>query len=270
MAHESRELIDRIGIEPGARVLDVGCGPQGCLELFAERVGASGAVVGLEKNPQTADLARAFVRDRNLTWVEVVTGDVCATQVARSSFDLVHARLVLVNVPNPGEVLREMIGLTRPGGVVASHEADYVSHRCSPSHPSWDRLFEVYQTYSRQLGVDLSIGRRTYGMFHAAGLVDIQSRPLIHVYPLGHARRNIFVDFINNVRGQLTTGGFIEEVELASHLDALDAHLARPDVLVVSHVFLQVWGRKPATSPQIPSQASQASRNVESSEEHDG
>ena len=238
--------MDRIGLEPGARVLDVGCGPRGCLELFAERVGPSGAVVGLEQNPRTADLARAFVRDRDLTRVEVVTGDVCTSELARDSFDLVHARLVLVNVPNPEEIVRAMIGLARPGGVVASHEADYVSHRCAPSHPSWDRLFAVYRAYSRRSGIDLSIGRRTYALFHASGLVDVQVHPLIHAYPLGHSRRNIFVDFINNVRDPLIAGGFIAEAELAMHLDALEAHLARPDVLVVSHVFLQVWGRKPS------------------------
>jgi len=246
LAHETQWLLAQIEIKPGARVLDLGCGPQGIFDLLVERVGPTGTVIGLEKNPQTAALARQFAQKRRFPGVEVVEGDARATGLPRSSFDLVHARLVLVNVPAPEEILHEMIALTRPGGVVASHEADYVAHRCEPSHPSWDRLFTVYEAYSRDNGVDLFIGRRMYNLFHAAGLVDVRVRPLIHVYPCGHPRRSIFIDFIRNVRAQLLASGRIGEDELDAHVLALQEHLARPEVLVVSHVFFQVWGRRKA------------------------
>lgn len=243
LAHETRWLLEQTGVGPGARVLDLGCGPQGSLEVLAERVGPSGAIVGLEKNAETVALARAFVRERGLAGVEIVEGDARATGLPRASFDLVHARLVLVNVPKPEEIIREMVALSRPGGVVASHEADYLAHRCDPPHPSWDRLFAVYEAYSRDNGVDLFIGRRMHGLFRAAGLVDIRVNPLIHVYPPGHSRRYIFIDFLHNVRAHLLARGLIGADELDAHLRALQEHLARPDVLVVSHLFFQVWGR---------------------------
>lgn len=251
LAHETRWLLDQIGqvgVGPGARVLDLGCGPQGSLDLLAEHVGPSGTVVGLERSPETAALARAFVRERGLAGVEIVDGDARASGLPRASFDLVHARLVLVNVPEPGEIVQEMIALARPGGVVASHEADYLPHRCDPPHPSWDRLLEVYEAHSRDSGIDLFIGRRTHGLFHAAGLVDIRVRPLIHVYPFGHPRRSILIDFIHNVRARLLAGGLIGEDELDAHVRAVEEHLARPDVLVVSHMFFQVWGQRPAAT----------------------
>ncbi|KYF89984.1 SAM-dependent methyltransferase [Sorangium cellulosum] len=245
LARETAWLLDQIGIGPGDRVLDLGCGPQGSLELLAERVGSSGSVVGLEKNAQAAALARAFVRERGLPGVEVVEGDALANGFPRASFDLVHARLVLVNVPNPEEIAREMVALTRPGGVVASHEADYAAHRCDPPHPSWDRLLTAYEAHSRDNGIDLFIGRRTHRLFRAAGLVDIRVNPLIHVYPPGHPRRSIFLDFIDNVRPHLLADGLIGEEELDAHLRALHEHIARPDVLIISHMFFQVWGRTP-------------------------
>ena len=48
LAHESARLFDEIGIPEGARVLEIGCGPRGCLDLLSARVGASGRVVGVE------------------------------------------------------------------------------------------------------------------------------------------------------------------------------------------------------------------------------
>jgi ubiquinone/menaquinone biosynthesis C-methylase UbiE len=249
LAHEAISLLAQLDIRPGARVLDLGCGPQGILDLLAERVGPEGLAVGLEKSSQTTELARAFVRERQLANVEVVQGDARSTGFPRESFDLVHARLVLVNVPDPEQIVREMLALVRPGGTVASHEADYSTHRCEPSHPAWERLFSIYQAYSQRNGVDLFVGRRTPSLLRAAGLVDIHIRPLIHVYPSGHSRRSIFLDFIQNVRAQLLADSLVEESELDALIHSLQEHLARPDVVVVSHLFFQVWGRKPLVPP---------------------
>lgn len=244
LAHESRWLLEQLALEPGARALDLGCGPGGILDLLAEQVGPTGRVVGLERNPQTAALARRFVRERGLAGVEIVEADGRTTGLPRASFDLVHARLVLCNVPVAEEILQEMIALTRPGGVVASHEADYLPHRCEPSHPSWERLLELHEAHARDEGIDLFVGRRTFHWFHAAGLVDVRVRPIIHVYPGGHPRRCILLDFIANIRAPLLASRRIGEDELDAHVVALKEHLARPDVLVVSHAFFQVWGRR--------------------------
>ena len=48
----ARWMLDRIPIKPGFRAVDVGCGPIGIINLFAERVGSNGAVVGVEREPR--------------------------------------------------------------------------------------------------------------------------------------------------------------------------------------------------------------------------
>jgi hypothetical protein len=42
--------------------------------------------------------------------------------------------------------------------------------------------------YSRSHRVDLFVGQRVARMLHAAGLVEVQVNPLVHVYPSGHGR----------------------------------------------------------------------------------
>jgi SAM-dependent methyltransferase len=245
LRQESAWLFDRTGLGLGGRAIDLGCGPQGVLDLLSERVGSTGRVVGIERNRDSVAMARRFVDDRRLKNVEVIQGDASATELPGASFDLVHARLVLVNVPYVETVVREMVRLARPGGVVASHEADYQSHFCDPPLRAWDRLFEVLQGYSSAHGIDLFVGRRTHRLFREAGLVDIEVNPVIHVYPHGHNRRAIFWDFLQNVRDGILEQELITESEFGELTAELKEHLDHPDTLVMSHLFFQVWGRKP-------------------------
>jgi len=244
LAPDSRRLLDQLDIRPGDQAIDVGCGPQGILDLLSERVGPKGTVVGLERSESTVRLARKFVAERQLRNVEVLEADAKSTGLPRDSFDVVHARLVLVNVPEPQRVVEEMIALARPGGVIASHEADWGAFLCNPPSRAWDRLLEVFLAYSRNNGIDLFVGRKTHQMFRAAGLTDIQVDPVIHVYPPGNNRRNILCDFLENVKDRILAERLMTEAEFHEQLTELKLHLHDTDTLVISHLFVQVWGRK--------------------------
>ena len=215
------------------------------LDLLAERVGSTGHVIGVERNRESVAIAKRFVADRALNNVAVLEGDASATGLPEASFDFVHARLVLVNVPHVDAVVQEMIRLARPGAVVVSHEADYLPHLCDPPLRAWDRLFEVFREYSTTNGIDLFVGRRTHRLFRYAGLTDIEVYPVIHVYPHGHNRRAIFWDFLESARDRILEQELITESEFCELTAELKEHLDRPDTLVVSHLFFQVWGRKP-------------------------
>lgn len=245
LAVEAQWLLDQLDIRPGARALELGCGPQGVLELLAERVGPSGAVVGLDRNEHYVTSARKYLAQRGRTNVEVMRGDARATGLPVASFDVVFCRLLLVNVPRPEQVVEEMVSLLRPGGVLASHEADYLPHGCDPPCPAWDSLFEIFNAYSRAKGVDLFVGRRVHRMLRDAGLVDVRVNPVIHTYPHGHNRRSIFLDFIQNVNEELVREGFATDERLGELMQALKRHCDDPNTLVISHLFFQVWGRKP-------------------------
>ncbi len=249
LAGEARWLLDQLQIRPGARALELGCGPYGVLDLLAERVGASGTVVGLDRNESFVASAREHAAALHAS-VEVMQGDARATNLPRESFDVVFCRLLLVNVPRPEQIVQEMVSLLRPGGVLASHEADYLSHGCDPPSPAWDRLFELFLAYSRAQGVDLFVGRKLHRMLREAGLIEVQVNPVIHVYPPGHHRRSILLDFVTNVRENLVRGGFASVDELNELTRDLQRHLDDPHTQVVSHLFFQVWGRKPTTGEQ--------------------
>ena len=62
---------------------------------------------------------------------------------------------------------------------------------------------------------------------------------------MGHSRRPIFRDFINNVREKLIEGGYIARHTLESDLSVFERRLADPQVLTTSHLFYRLWGRVP-------------------------
>jgi SAM-dependent methyltransferase len=120
LASDSAAQLDRIGIKNGESVVDLGCGPGGVLHLLAERVGAKGSVLGIDRSSQFVQLARRFVADLGLPQVEVREGDAYDTGLPRAVLDGAHMRLLLVNVPAPERIVRELVSLVRPGGWVAS------------------------------------------------------------------------------------------------------------------------------------------------------
>jgi ubiquinone/menaquinone biosynthesis C-methylase UbiE len=148
---ESARLFDEIGIADGAQVLEIGCGPRGCLDLLAARVGVTGHVVGVELNPELAALAQVFVAANGIHNVDILAGDACSVGLDEGSFDLVTSRLVLVNIPQPEKVVAAAVALARPGGAVAFHEVDWAAFVCDPPSQGWSTAIELLLTVSKNV-----------------------------------------------------------------------------------------------------------------------
>ncbi len=244
LADDSRWLFDEVGVARGARVVEIGCGPQGCLELLSECVGPSGSVVGVERSAEAVALARKLLSERGIRNVEILERDARATWLPRASFDFVTGRLVLVNVPQPEQIVTEAVALVRPGGWVAFHEADNVTNVCDPPLDAWTALVELLETYCEKNSIDFFIGRRVPRLLRDAGLIEVRVKPIIYVYPPGHGRRNILLAFAENLSERILAQKLVGEGELADIKAAVERHLANPDTLVVSGLFFQAWGRK--------------------------
>jgi len=242
---DNRALLDRVGLRPGQSVIDLGCGPRGILDLLSERVSPGGRVVGIDADPALTAMAAEFAAARGLNGVEVMAADARRTGLPSGSFDLVHTRTLLVNVPEPARVVAEMVRLARPGGQVAAMEPDCEYELCHPPHPAITRIREIFPVVFARNGADPHIGRRVPELFRQAGLADVKVEATVRVYPTGHSRRTILLDLVHSMRPQVLELGLASGAELDQLDAAARAHLDDPHTIVMSHPFFLVWGRKP-------------------------
>ena len=245
---QARWLLDTVGIRPGSRALDVGCGPIGILRLLSEMVGPSGEVVGLEREHRFVELARYEIERLGLQNVQVIEADALSSGLESESFDLVHERLVLVNVPEREALLAEMLRLTAPGGFVALEDIDNVSWLCEPAHPSWDALLAVFHQAFRAGGGDPFVGRRLPSLLRDTSANDVQARLWAELPRPNQYRRTHLLSLVNSIRERILQMNLMSESELDAHRQALVQHLADPNTVVVEKLLMQCWGRKPAQS----------------------
>jgi SAM-dependent methyltransferase len=237
-------LLDQIGVQPGWRAVDIGCGPIGILNLLSERVGPRGAVIGLEREQRFVEMARAEIAKRCLDNVTMVQADALNTGLEKGSFDLAHERLVLINVSAREAFLREMLSLLRPGGTVALEDVDNVSWLCQPAHPSWDILLNAFHTVFHAGGGDGFVGRRLPVLLHAAGVRDIQTKVTVETPPIGDYRRTHLISLIDSVRDKIVAKGMLDNAQLNEHREALAQHLKDPATTVIDKLLVQCWGQK--------------------------
>jgi SAM-dependent methyltransferase len=249
LAADSVALLDRVGLRPGQIAIDLGCGPRGILDLLAGRVAPAGRVIGLDADPAHTAMAAEFAAERGLSGVEIVTADARATGLPTGSFDLVHARFLLVNLPDPAEVAAEMVRLAKPGGWVASAEADMEHALCYPPHPAFDRLSDIFTAAFRRNGADPWLGRRIPELFRQAGLEDVNVEARVMMYPPGNSRQAVRLDLVRSMRPQVLEMGLASAAELDELDAAARAHLTDPRTVVMSGLLFLSWGRKPGHAP---------------------
>lgn len=244
---ESSWLLDQIGIKRDWRVADIGCGPIGVLDLLSNLVGPGGAVVGIEREARFAEMARNEIKKRGLQNVSIVEGDALDARVEKGSFDLVHERLVLTNVPQDNQlsIVAAMLQLARPGGTLVVENWDRVSYVCYPDHPSWHILNDAFREAVRATNGEGTTGRTLPWLLRTSGVTDIQTKVHVRAVDIGDRRRTHRLGLLDVTKPKILATGRLTESEFDSHRAALAAHLADPDTLLIDQLFVQAWGKRP-------------------------
>jgi ubiquinone/menaquinone biosynthesis C-methylase UbiE len=241
---EADALLDRIGVASGWNCIDLGCGAMGILGPLSRRVGPKGHVIGVDLDAMQLAGAREFVQAQKLSNVEILEQDAYGAALPRESFDLTHVRFVITPTGRGEALLREMVALTRPGGVVAIEEPDTMCWNCYPTHPAWTKLKGAVLAAFVQAGGDPTAGQRTYGMLHRARLQRIQVRASTLALAEQHPYNRLLIQFATMLRQRILDGNLLSELELDQAIAECEQVLSDPETLGIM-VVTQVWGYKP-------------------------
>jgi ubiquinone/menaquinone biosynthesis C-methylase UbiE len=167
----TERLLRGAGIDPGMRVLDLGCGAGDVTMLAAELVDASGSVVGIDRSPEVIAVARERARTAGLQHVDFREASAEAFSDPEP-FDAVIGRYVLIHQADPVALLRAAAIRVRPGGVVAFHEL-CVNGQAVHSLPRvslWQQAWEWSQRAFQAVAPHCDAGGRLIEQFSRAGL----------------------------------------------------------------------------------------------------
>src|SRR5262249_38902998 len=115
MEKDAEEFFRRLGVTPGTRLLDVGCGA-GQLAMIAARAGAQVVGCDIAANWLEKARARAAAEGLEITFEE---GDAESLPYADAQFDVVTSLIGAMFAPRPDLVAAELTRVCRPGGMIA-------------------------------------------------------------------------------------------------------------------------------------------------------
>ena len=162
-------------LEPGMRVLDVGCGPGTITVGLARRVGPGGRVDAVDVEDSQVKATSDEAARRGIETVHARNGNATELPFEDRVFDVVHCHNVLVHVPSPEVAVREARRVLKPGGMLSVREID-----CERSffHPdpggglakAWEILTATLMHDDKQPLVGRELGRLTgeggFGLRH--------------------------------------------------------------------------------------------------------
>jgi ubiquinone/menaquinone biosynthesis C-methylase UbiE len=109
-------ILERVGIQPGMRVLELGPGPGFFTPEAARWVGPAGKLDCVDIEPALVEKLRAKVRRLGLDNVEARVGDARALSFDDGTFDVVFLITVLAEIPDRVEALREIRRVLKSDG----------------------------------------------------------------------------------------------------------------------------------------------------------
>ncbi|MFN0314029.1 MAG: class I SAM-dependent methyltransferase, partial [Burkholderiales bacterium] len=163
--------LERIGVQAGWRCWEAGAGPGSIAQWLCKRAGATGGVLA-------TDIDIRFLMETNLPNLQVRHHDIVTDPLPEAGFDLIHARLLLVHLPEREKVLDRMIAALKPGGWLLCEEFDSISHVANPERYAWEVSLKSAAALRKVMmdrGVEPGFGRALAGHFRARGLKSISA-----------------------------------------------------------------------------------------------
>lgn len=216
----------------------------GVLGPLSRCVGDTGTVIGLDSDATQLAAARAFVAEAKLANVSIIEGDAFATGWPDAQFDLVHVRFLFAPVGRDDMILKEMLRLLRPGGIIAIQEPDASCWNVAPPNASWTALKRAILSAFRVGGGDFDAGCRTFAMLQAAGIDFVSQRNAVLAATGKHPYKHLPLQFAGSLRKRILDGGFMSEVELDACLSEAAKVADDPETVMTTFIVTQVSGWK--------------------------
>jgi len=174
-----RGTVERLKLQPGWMVLDVGCGTGASALPAAEGVGPGGKVIGVDLAENMLELARTKAAQRHLQNIEFRLGDMTNLGFPDSHFDAIISVFSIFFVPDMEAAVRELWRMVKPGGKLAV--TTWAQHFFGPIYPVWREavrverpdLFSAFNPWDR-----IDSPEQLRQLMQSSGIPDVEITPV--------------------------------------------------------------------------------------------
>ncbi|MCX4782927.1 class I SAM-dependent methyltransferase [Streptomyces sp. NBC_01264] len=223
----------RLGVGPGWTCLDIGAGTGTVARRLLEEAGVA-EVLAVDRDVR-------FLTAHPVPGLTPLQADVTAEGFAPGLFRLVHARFVLMHLPDRPRLISRLGELLVPGGVLVISDAVDLTTDSAPRTPYGDAMRAMWRALRDGIGTDVSRVVDHPELLEAAGLESVAAE--IHVPPLlpGSAISRFWADTWDRARTDMLATGLLDEDRLAEAVRLLGS----PAYAGLSPGMLTAWGWKP-------------------------
>ncbi len=235
--------VQHLRIAEGWRCWEVGAGGPGVASWLAEQVGPTGHVLATDIDVGWLPADAGF---------EVLRHDIGVEPAPAGGFDLIHARLVLVHVPQREAALAAMVAALRPGGWLLLEDADpglqplLSPDEWGPQQALANRLRTGFRSLMSARGADLTFGRTLPRRLRRAGLLHVEADAY---FPIASPACTALEEAtVEQIRDRLVAADLATDEEIDQHL----ANVRTGTMDLATAPLISAWGQRPPPSGAAP------------------
>lgn len=234
-------ILEGCQIADGWQCLEVGAGGGSIAAWLCERVGNRGRVVA-------TDIDTRFLTTLGCPNLDVLKHDIRVDNFPDQAFDLIHMRLLLDMLPDRDALVRKLVQTLKPNGWLVAEEFDSATSVCDPNVGSDDaglfaRIQAALQMIWTNTGIDSVCGRRLYGMFQRANLVNVQAEGRAFMRQGGTSGSEAWRLSLEHLASSMVATGLVTNGDIERHY----SQLSNPNLLYLSPLLMATWGQRAET-----------------------
>jgi SAM-dependent methyltransferase len=229
-------VLSDVGLGPGWSCLEVGAGSGTVARWMAERVSPAGSVL-------STDIDLRFHCEPT-AGMEVREVDVMSGLLPHDAFDVVHARALLMHLPDRAAAVDELVATLRPGGWLVIEDSDWRAFEAQPLPEPLATVADAMNNgLRRRTGWDPNSGGSALRLFAERGLVDLDVSGETMTLHGGTESTDWWTLGIEQAAPRLIEAGAVSQEQL----DGALAILRAPDFVMMSQLLLAIRGRRPTS-----------------------
>lgn len=234
----SLAILERLGGVAGKRVLEMGPGAGSLLRHFLSHETTSTEVWAV-------DLDLRFLQDLKSPRLHLIEGDIRTVELPQNHFQLIHGRYFLQHIPEAEAVLRRLVDLLEPGGILFLEEPDMsIGRAVSVPHPEWspavERVYAACVDVLHRRRVHARMGPQLPRLLNEAGLQGVSWEGNNELDRGGSTLARMMGLSMAQLADQLLSTGLVQQQDLDHYARAT----ADPAAWILYFATYRAWGRK--------------------------